>query len=79
MRTTEQLGAKLPFRFDSTSNLNEDRRQSRALEHIAHYLDRIESHLEVIANASASGGFNEGLRMELLTIREILQKRLPSA
>ena len=40
-------------------------RQARALEYSAYYLDRIEGHLERIANSLADGGVNEKLRVQL--------------
>lgn len=68
--TGQSVSSKLSWSFDR--NLTDaEQRKSRALEHIAYYLDRIDAHLEVIAQSAQTGGFNEGLRMELLTIREL--------
>ena len=39
-------------------------RQARALEYSAYYLDRIEGHLERIANSLADGSVNEKLRLQ---------------
>ena len=50
-------------------------RQARAAEYIAMYLDRIETHLDRIAAALWTGGVNEKLRAELLTIAKAIQSR----
>jgi hypothetical protein len=43
--------AKLPFEMEQSAKLPVDQRGAIALEHIAHYLDRIEGHLKKLANA----------------------------
>ena len=41
---------RLIFEFKSSQNLQPDLRKARALEYIAHYLDRIEQHLGKISD-----------------------------
>ena len=59
---------KTPYKFGG-SKISPDERAARALEHIAHYLDRIDSHLERIA----SGEANEKLRLEMESLVEALK------
>ncbi len=56
-------------------NLNMDARGPRALEYIAHYLDRIDQSLERIAEAMESGKGNEPLRAELRGLTATMSHR----
>jgi hypothetical protein len=51
-----------------------EERQAIALEFIAHYLDRIDSHLEQLAEALESGKGNEKIRLQLVDIAKALKK-----
>jgi hypothetical protein len=73
--TSGTSSAKRGWNF--THSGDHESRQTNALEHIAYYLDRIDAHLESIAQSCQSGAVNEGLRMELLTIRELLNQQFP--
>lgn len=52
-----------------------EERAANALEFIAHYLDRIDAHLEQLAAAQTKSSL-EGVRLELTAITEILKARL---
>lgn len=60
------------WKFDPNTQM--DLRPGVALEFIAYYLDRIDQHLEVIAQAAQSGGGSERLRLELRSIAQTLQR-----
>ena len=51
-----------------------EERQAIALEFIAHYLDRVDSHLERLAEALESGKGNEKIRLQLVDIAKALKK-----
>jgi hypothetical protein len=51
-------------------------RAANALEFIAHYLDRIEGHLEQLSKSQVLGSL-EGIRMELTGITEFVKKLKP--
>ena len=51
-----------------------EERQAIALEFIAHYLDRIDFHLERLAAAIESGSGNEKIRLQLMEIAKALKK-----
>jgi hypothetical protein len=51
-----------------------EERQAVALEFIAHYLDRIDSHLERLAAAIESGAGNEKIRLQLMNMEKWLSK-----
>jgi hypothetical protein len=59
------MADELPWTFQS--NMTPDLRQARALEYIAHYLDRI-------ARAMESGAGNEPLRRDLKELGEALRQ-----
>ena len=42
------------------------------MEFIAYYLDRIDGHLERIANSVESGGVNEKLRLQLMNLEKTI-------
>jgi hypothetical protein len=46
--------AKKPFPFEQVTNTQIEFRTPMALEFISHYLDRIESHLERLADAATA-------------------------
>jgi len=55
-----------------------DERQIHALEYIALYLDRIESHLERIASSAAGGTqLNAQIAVAASSIAAVLQKQNP--
>ena len=60
------------WRFDP--NIQPERRPGNALEYIAYYLDRIDQHLEVIANSVKEGGVNEQLRLQLMNVEKAILK-----
>ena len=53
---------------------NSDERQAIALEFIAHYLDRIDDHLEKLAAVAESGGATEKLRLQLMNIERAMDR-----
>ena len=61
--------------FDFNPNIQMDLRGPRALEFIAHYLDRIDQTLERIAGSLESGAGNEPLRVELRGLVHSLNQR----
>src|SRR5690348_322487 len=68
-----KMAEKLNWAFDR--NLSDPKlRQARALEYIAHYLDRIDGHLELLAKSVSSGGVNEPLRQQLMQVQKILER-----
>ena len=50
--------SKIPFDKDRSAKLPLDQRGVVALEHIAHYLDRIEGHLKKLSKAAEGDGLN---------------------
>ena len=65
---------RLPWKFDE--NVHRDRRGDRALEYIANYLDRIDQHLEVVAEALQAGNSQaSSIATNLMSINHSIQKR----
>ncbi len=67
--------AKKPFPSDQVSNTQLEFRTPIALEFIAHYLDRIDSHLERLADAAEAGKPNEKLVGELRGLVHLLARK----
>jgi hypothetical protein len=72
---TPSAQAKQSWTFDR--NLNDpELRSVHALEHIAHYLDRIDGSLDRIAASLETGNVNEKLRSEISSIAHMLPRLL---
>ncbi|HEU0118243.1 MAG TPA: hypothetical protein VFR09_06380 [Alphaproteobacteria bacterium] len=63
---------RLPYIMSAPGIDTAEDRSANALEHIAMYLDRMETHMDRIAGCLESGGFNEKLRLELSSITQML-------
>ncbi len=74
MAATPELTPKTPWKIDHAVAV--DQRSWRALEFIAMYLDRIETHLDRIASSVETGNVNERLRLEVSTIAQMLPNLL---
>jgi hypothetical protein len=61
--------------FAFVGNLPADARAARALEYIAHYLDRIDQSLESIATSLAADPGNAQLRNQLQSIERAIQQK----
>ena len=67
--------SRIPYVMSGPGDTPEDR-SAKALEYIAMYLDRIETHMDRVAGCLETGGFNEGLRLQLSTVSQILPQLL---
>ena len=63
---------KFVFTSRATGAIPVEARVANSLEFIAHYLDRIEGHLERLANAVESEGANQKVRTQLQRIEQAL-------
>jgi hypothetical protein len=70
----ETMADRMAWRFDG--NLSHDLRSPRALEHIAYYLDRIDRHLERIADTFSRDEPNDVTALKALAdIAETLKTK----
>ena len=63
------------FNFPGTENTS-DMRIATALEFIAHYLDRIEGHLECTAARGETNPVGETIHHEMCDLRDLLNQKL---
>jgi len=71
------MTARREFAFleSDRGTVSAEARAANALEFIAHYLDRIDRHLEQLTVSVSQGAGVEKLRLELIAIQGALEQR----